>query len=62
VFSLPNAHFLKMRTLPVERAVQQELKRRAVKIRVFPGTGALLRHVTGAHVEIDEQLAASTQP
>ena len=63
VFSLPDTHRLKMRTSnPIERAVQQELKRRTIKIRVFPSTDALLRLVTAVLVEIDEQWAASTQP
>jgi transposase-like protein len=47
---------------PIERAVQQELKRRTIKIRVFPSVDALLRLVTAVLVEIDEQWAASTQP
>jgi putative transposase len=63
VFILPEAHRRKMRTSnPIERAVQQELKRRTVKIRVFPSTEALLRLVTAVLVEIDEQWVASTQP
>ena len=63
VFSLPDTHRLKMRTSnPIERAVQQELKRRTIKIRVFPSSEALLRLVTAVLVEIDEQWAASTQP
>ena len=63
VFSLPEAHRLKMRTSnPIERAVQQELKRRTVKIRVFPSTEALLRLATAFLVELDEQWAASAQP
>jgi putative transposase len=63
VFSLPDTHRLRMRTSnPIERAVQQELKGRTIKIRVFPSTDALLRLVTAVLVEIDEQWAASTQP
>lgn len=63
VFSLPDTHRLKMRTSnPIERAVQQELKRRTIKIRVFPSIDALLRLVTAVLVEIDDQWAASTQP
>ena len=63
VFSLPDTHRLKMRTSnPIERAVQQELKRRTIKIRVFPSTDALLRLVSAVLVEIDEQWAVSTQP
>jgi len=63
VFGLPETHRVKMRTSnPIERAVQQELKRRTIKIRVFPSTDALLRLVTAVLVEIDETWAASTQP
>ena len=37
VFALPERHRRRMRTSnPMERAVQQELKRRTVKVRVFP--------------------------
>ena len=63
VFSLPDANRLKMRTSnPIERAVQQELKRRTIKVRVFPSIDALLRLVSAVLVEIDDQWAASTQP
>lgn len=63
VFSLPEQHRLKMRTSnPIERTVQQEIKRRTVKVRVFPSTDALLRLVSAVLVEIDERWAASTQP
>ena len=47
---------------PTERTVQQEIKRRTVKIHVFPSTDALLRLVSAVLVEIDEKWAASTQP
>jgi putative transposase len=63
VFSLPEHHRLKMRTSnPIERNVQQAIKRRTVKVRVFPSTAALLRLVSAVLVEIDEKWAASTQP
>jgi putative transposase len=63
VFTLPEHHQLKMRTSnPIERTVQQEIKRRTVKVRVFPSTEALLRLVSAILVEIDEKWAASTQP
>jgi putative transposase len=63
VFSLPGQHRLKMRTSnPIERTVQQEIKRRTVKVRVFPSVEALLRLVSAVLVEIDETWAASTQP
>ena len=58
VFSLPESHRKKMRTSNlVERTVQQELKRRTRKIRVFPNEDALLRLVTAVLVEIDEHWA-----
>jgi transposase-like protein len=47
---------------PIERTVQQEIKRRTVKVRVFPSIDALLRLVSAVLVEIDEKWAASTQP
>ena len=60
VFSLPEAHWRRMRTAnPIERAIQQELKRRTRKIRVFPNEDALERLVTAILVEIDEQWIAS---
>ena len=37
VFNLPGAHQRRMRTAnPIERAIQQEIKRRTSKVRVFP--------------------------
>ena len=63
VFTLPEHHRKRMRTAnPIERAVQQELKRRTVKVRVFPNNASLLRLVTAVLVEIDETWQASTQP
>jgi putative transposase len=63
VFTLPESHRIKMRTSnPIERTVQQEIKRRTVKVRVFPCVDALLRLVSAVLVEIDEKWAASTQP
>ena len=47
---------------PIERAVQQELKRRTVEVRGFPNYASLLRLVTAVLVEIDETSLASTQP
>jgi putative transposase len=41
----------------MECAVQQELKRRTVKVRVFPGEDALERLVSAILVEIDEKWA-----
>jgi hypothetical protein len=47
VFSLPESHQKRMRTSnPIERSVQQEVKRRTVKVRVFPNEDSLLRLVS----------------
>jgi putative transposase len=63
VFTLPEHHRKRMRTSnPIERAVQQELKRRTVKVRAFPNNNSLLRLVTAVLVAIDEAWQASTQP
>jgi putative transposase len=60
VFSLPEAHRCRMRTAnPIERAIQQELKRRTRKIRVFPNEASLERLATAILVEIDEQWIAA---
>ncbi|MGO8952256.1 MAG: transposase [Rhodomicrobium sp.] len=40
---------------PIERSIQQELKRRTQKIRVFPNEASLVRLVSAILVEIDEQ-------
>ena len=49
-----------MRTAnPIERAIQQEIKRRTSKVRVFPNRDALLRLATAVLVEIDEDWATS---
>ena len=63
VFKLPRLHQRRMRTSnPIERSIQQELKRRTRKIRVFPNDASLERLVTAVLVEIDEKWTASTQP
>lgn len=60
VLSLPEAHWRRMRTAnPIERAIQQELKRRTRKIRVFPHEAALERLATAILVEIDEEWIAA---
>ena len=60
VFALPERHRRRMRTSnPIERAVQQELKRRTQKVRVFPNETSLLRLVTAVLVEIDEEWATT---
>lgn len=56
VFSLPEAHRRKMRTSNgIERAIQQELKRRTQLVRVFPNRAALLRLVSAILIEMDEE-------
>lgn len=63
VFKLPKDHRRRMRTSnPIERSIQQEIKRRTRKIRVFPNEASLERIVSAILVEIDEQWAASQQP
>lgn len=60
VFRLPEPHRRRVRTAnPIERALQQEIKRRTVKVRVFPNETALLRLVTAILVEIDEAWSTS---
>ena len=62
VFALPEHHRTRMRTSnPMERAVQQELKRRTVKVRVFPNQEALTRLVSAVLVEIDEKWASDNK-
>lgn len=62
VFALPEHHRRRLRTSnPIERAVQQELKRRTVKVRVFPNDEALLRLVSAVLVEIDETWACDNK-
>jgi putative transposase len=62
VFALPEHVRRRLRTAnPIERAIQQELKRRTVKVRVFPNRDALLRLVTAVLVEIDEDWDASSR-
>jgi putative transposase len=59
-FALPENHRKRMRTAnPIERAVQQELKRRTVKVRVFPSRDALLRLVSAVLAEIDDDWATT---
>ncbi len=63
VFSLPKAHRRRLRTSnPIERAIQQEIKRRAVKVRVFPNEASLERLVTAILVEIDGKWATTDKP
>jgi len=63
VFALPERHHKRMRTSnPMERAIQQEIKRRTVKVRVFPNEASLERLVTAILVEIDEKWATNHKP
>lgn len=62
VFSLPEAHRKRMRTSNgIERPIQQELKRRTSKVRVFPNVDALERLSTAVLVEIDEKWETETK-
>lgn len=62
-FALPESHQKRMRTSnPMERAIQQEIKRRTVKVRVFPNEASLERLVTAILVEIDEKWATNDKP
>lgn len=63
VFKLPEDHRRRMRTSnPIERSIQQEIKRRTRKIRVFPNEASLERLVTAVLVEIDDKWTVSAQP
>jgi putative transposase len=63
VFSLPEIHQKRMRTSnPIERSIQQEVKRRTVKVRVFSNEDSLMRLVSAILVEIDEKWAGQQQP
>lgn len=62
VFSLPEAHRKRMRTSNgIERPIQQELKRRTSKVRVFPNIASLERLSTAVLVEIDEKWETETK-
>jgi transposase-like protein len=63
VLSLPEHHRKRMRTSnSVERAIQQKIKRRTRKVRVFPNEASLLRLVSAVIVEIDEAWASKQTP
>lgn len=56
VLTMPEGHRRKLRTINgIERPIQQELKRRTRKVRIFPNTDALLRLVSAILVEIDDK-------
>jgi transposase-like protein len=60
VFTLPEWHRRRLRTSnPMERAIQQEIKRRTQKVRVFPNEKSLERLVSAVLVEIDDKWAAA---
>ena len=62
VFTLPEHHRRRLRTSnPIARAIQQEIKRRTIKVRVFPNEEALDRLVSAVLVEIDERWAVGTK-
>jgi transposase-like protein len=62
VFTLPEHHRKRLRTSnPIERSIQQELKRRTAKVRVFPNEDSLMRLVSAILVEIDEKWVADTK-
>ncbi len=62
VFALPEHHRRRMRiSNPMERAVQQELKRRTAKVRVFPNEDELERLVSAVLVEIDDKWAVDNK-
>jgi putative transposase len=60
VFILPEHRHRRLRTSnQIERAVQQEIKRRTFKVRVFPNEGSLERLVSAVLVEIDDKWATA---
>ena len=59
-FTLPEGHRRRRRTAnPIERAVQQEIKRRTAKVRVFPSRASLLRLASAVLAEIDDDWATT---
>ncbi len=59
---MPDAHHKRMRTSNgIERPIQQELKRRTSKVRVFPNLASLERLSTAVLVEIDEKWETETK-
>ncbi len=62
VFTLPDAHRKRMRTSNgIKRPIQQELKRRTSKARVFPNLASLERLSTAVLVEVDEKWETETK-
>lgn len=61
-FLLPANQRKKLRTSNgIERPIQQELRRRTVKVRVFPNVESLLRLASAILVEIDDEWTSSTK-
>lgn len=61
-FLLPKKQQKKLRTSNgIERPIQQEIKRRTVKVRVFPNVESLLRLVSAILVEIDDAWTSATK-
>ena len=62
MFTLPDNHRRRLRTSnPVERGIQQELKRRTHKVRVFPNIESLERVVSSVLVKIDDKWVAANK-
>ena len=61
VFTLPEAHHIRMRTANgIKRPIQQELKRRTSKVRVFPNRDSLECLSTAVLVKVDEKWETET--
>ena len=60
--NLPFAQTYPFLPREIERSIQQEIKRRTVKVRVFPNEASLERLVTAILVEIDEKWATTDKP
>lgn len=60
MLTLPRAHRRRLRaTKPIEWAVQQETKRRTVKVRIIPNEPVLERLAAAALAESDEDWATT---
>ena len=60
VFTLPDNLRLRLRTSnPAERSIQQELKRRTRKVRVFPNIESLERFISAVLVKIGDKWVAA---
>jgi len=59
---LPEHHRRRLRTSnPIERAIQQEIKRRTIEERDFPNEASLERLVSAVLVEIDDKWATANK-